>query len=156
MSSYERYDYWERLEALGGDSYNYEEGVDSQPGSFDYDDPLDYEEWCAWNDVAIEEGYYDPFQPDEGGWFVSPGDVFGTDIDMAVVASVVCEVKQADVQISESSDYCIENGSGPRKTFPERRDVLDGPDLLSFVNDGLAGTSQASGDTSDLPVCRYG
>ena len=63
----------ERPEALGGDSYDYEEGVDSQPGSFDYDDPRDYEEWCAWNDVDIEEGYYDPFQPDEGGGFVSPG-----------------------------------------------------------------------------------
>ena len=35
--------------------------VDSQPGSFDYDDPSDYEEWCDWNDVDVEEGYYDPF-----------------------------------------------------------------------------------------------
>ena len=25
--------------------------ADDQPGSFDYDDPRDYEEWCAWNDV---------------------------------------------------------------------------------------------------------
>ena len=52
--------YWEKLEALGGDSYDYDEGVDGQPGSFDYDDPRDYE-WCDWNDVNIEEGYYDPF-----------------------------------------------------------------------------------------------
>ena len=32
--------------------------VDSQPGSSDYDDPRDYQEWCD-----SEEGYYDPFQP---------------------------------------------------------------------------------------------
>ena len=25
-------------------------------GSFDYDDPMDFEEWCAWNDVDEEEG----------------------------------------------------------------------------------------------------
>ena len=56
--------YWERFDALGGDSYDYDEGVDSQPGFFDYDDPWDYEEWCDWNDVDVEEGYYDPFQPD--------------------------------------------------------------------------------------------
>ena len=31
--------YWERLEALEGDSYDYVDGVDSQPSSFDYDDP---------------------------------------------------------------------------------------------------------------------
>ena len=141
--------YWKRLEALGGDSYDYEEGVDSRPGSFDYDDPQDYEEWCAWNDVDIEEGYYNPFQPNERGGFVSPGDVFETDIDTVVVASVVCEVKQADVQILESPDLCSDNGSGPRKVFLELRDMLDGPD---FVNAGLAGTSQASGDTSDPSV----
>ena len=28
--------------------------------SFDYDDPRDYEEWCAWNDVDEDEGYYVP------------------------------------------------------------------------------------------------
>ena len=33
--------YWEKLEALGGDSYDYDEGVGSQPGSLDYDDPRD-------------------------------------------------------------------------------------------------------------------
>ena len=30
--------------------------------------------------------------------------------------------------------------------------MLDGPDLLSLGNAGMAGTSQASGDTSDPPV----
>ena len=42
--------------ALGGDSYNYNKGVDSSPGSFDYDDPRNYEEWCDWKDVDMEEG----------------------------------------------------------------------------------------------------
>ena len=46
--------YWERFEALGDDSYDYDVGVDRQPGFFDYDDPRDYEEWCDWNDVDIE------------------------------------------------------------------------------------------------------
>ena len=54
--------YWDKL---GGDCYDYDEGVYSQSGSFDYDDPRDYEEWCDWNDVDVEEGYYDPFQTDE-------------------------------------------------------------------------------------------
>ena len=48
---------WERLEALGDDSYY----CYGQSDSFDYDDPQDYEEWCAWNDVDEEEGYYAPF-----------------------------------------------------------------------------------------------
>ena len=44
--------YGEMLDALGGDSYDYVEGVDL--GSFENDDPRDYEEWCDWNDVDIE------------------------------------------------------------------------------------------------------
>ena len=92
--------YWERLKALGGDSYDYEEGADSQPGSFDYD----YEEWCDWNDDDIEEGYYDPDQLNEEGGFVSFGDVFGMDIDTVVFASVMCEAGQADIHFSESPD----------------------------------------------------
>ena len=39
--------YWERLEVLGNDSYDYEDEVGGQPDSFDYDDPRDYEEWCV-------------------------------------------------------------------------------------------------------------
>ena len=65
--------YWEKLDALGGDSYDYDEEVDSQPGSFDYDDPRDYDKWYDWNDVDVEEGYYDPFQPNVEGRFVSLG-----------------------------------------------------------------------------------
>ena len=84
--------YWEKLEAVSGDSYDYNEGVGSQPGSFDYDDPRNYEEWCDWNDVHIEEGYYDPFQPDVEGRFVSPGTAFVMDTYTVVVASVMSEV----------------------------------------------------------------
>ena len=46
--------YWERLEVLGDDSYDYQEEVGGQPGSFDYDDPRDYEEWCDWNDADVK------------------------------------------------------------------------------------------------------
>ena len=38
---------WEKLEAMSDDSYDSYQGVDGQPGYFDYDDPRDYEEWCA-------------------------------------------------------------------------------------------------------------
>ena len=89
----------------------------------------DYEEWCDWNDVDIEEGYYDPFQPNVGGGFVSPRDAFGMDTDTVVVASVVCEAKQVDLQISELPGLCGDTGSGPGKPFPEPRDMLDVPDL---------------------------
>ena len=50
----------------------------------------DCEEWCDLNDVDIEEGYYDPFQPNVGGGFVSPGDAFGTDIDTVVCCFEFC------------------------------------------------------------------
>ena len=67
---------WKKLEAMSDDSYDSEDSydssgeVDSQPGCFYYDDPRDYEEWCAWNDV--DEGYCVPFQPDvAGGFFLS-------------------------------------------------------------------------------------
>ena len=109
--------YWEKHEALGGDTYDYDEGVDSQPGSFDHDDPRDYEKWCAWNDVDVEEGYYDPFQPDVEGRFVSPGDAFGMDTDTVVVASVVCEAKNVDLQISELPGLYGNIGSGPWTPF---------------------------------------
>ena len=81
--------YWKMFETLGGDSYDYDEGVDSGP--------RDSEEWCDWNDVDVEEGYDDPFRPDVGEGFVSAGTAFGMDTDTVVVASVVCEAL-ADVR----------------------------------------------------------
>ena len=50
---------WEKLEAMSDDSYDSEDiyyssgEVGGQPECFDYDDPRDYEEWCAWNDVDV-------------------------------------------------------------------------------------------------------
>ena len=38
---------WEKLEAMSDDSYDSYEWVDGRPEHFDYDDPRDYEEWCA-------------------------------------------------------------------------------------------------------------
>ena len=55
---------WEKLEAMSDASYESYGGVDGQPAYFDYDDPRDYEEWCAWNDIEENEGYYIPFQLD--------------------------------------------------------------------------------------------
>ena len=63
--------YWERLEALGDDSYGYDDSVGGQPDYFDCDDPRDYEEWCDWNDAEAAEGYYHPDHLHEKGGFVS-------------------------------------------------------------------------------------
>ena len=69
---------WEKLKAMSDDSYNSEdsydsyEEVDGRPECSDYDDPRDYEEWCAWNDVDEDEGYYVPFQSDVAGVFFPP------------------------------------------------------------------------------------
>ena len=52
---------WEKLEAMSDDSYDSYEGADGPLGYFDYDDPRDCEEWCAWNDVDEDKGYYAPF-----------------------------------------------------------------------------------------------
>ena len=144
--------YWETLEVLGNDSYDYEDEAGGQPGSFDYDDPRDYKEWCDWNDADIEEGYYDPDRLNEEGGFVYFKDVFGADMDLIVVASVISEAEQAEVHSSKSPDICSDHGLGPRNVFVEFGDMLDEPDLLSIDDDGLVGTSQASGYTSDPPV----
>ena len=55
----------ERIEALSGTVYDYDDVIDNQPGSFDYDDQCDYEEWCGWNDPAdaTSPGYYDYDDP---------------------------------------------------------------------------------------------
>ena len=59
--------YHEKIEDLGGASYDYDDAVDNQTGYFDYDDPRNYEEWCDWNDPDVVEGYYNPFRPDVEG-----------------------------------------------------------------------------------------
>ena len=60
------------------------------------------------------------------GRFVSPGTAFGMDTE--VVASVVCEVKNVDLQISELPGLYGDIGSGPGTPFPEPGDMLDVPD----------------------------
>ena len=44
--------YQEKIEALSGTIYDYDDVIDNTPDYFDYDDPRDYEEWCDWNDPA--------------------------------------------------------------------------------------------------------
>ena len=54
----------EKIEAMSGTIYDYDDVIDNQPGYFDYDDPCDYGEWCAW-DVPGEGGTCsDPYQSD--------------------------------------------------------------------------------------------
>ena len=57
------------------------------------------------------------------------------DTNTVVVASVyVCETKNVDLQISEFAD------------------MLDVPDLWSFIDAGPKGPSPVNGDTSDPPI----
>ena len=45
----------EKIEALSGAIYDYDDVIDNQLGYFYYDDPYDYEEWCAWDDPGKVE-----------------------------------------------------------------------------------------------------
>ena len=51
--------------------------IDNQLGYFDYDDPCDYEEWCAWDDPEEGGTCGDPYRSDvtDGG-----GQVFGSGV----------------------------------------------------------------------------
>ena len=69
-----------------------------------------------------------------------------------VVASVVCEAKNVDLQISELPGLYGDFGSGPGTPFPESGDMLDVPDMWSFIDAGPKGPSPVSGDMSDPPV----
>ena len=80
---------WERREALEGDSYGYYGDFDSRPGSFDFDDPTDYREWCDWSDVEDDDGYYDPFQTGVEEEIVTFGGALGIVADYAVVDAVM-------------------------------------------------------------------
>ena len=144
--------YLERLEALDGDSYDYDEGVDGQPGFLDYDDPRDYEEWCDCNNVDVEEEYHNPFRLDVGERFNSPGTTFVMDTDIVVVASIVCDAQKVASQISELPGLYGDIESGPGMTFPEHEDRPDVPDLLTFIDDGHKGPSLTPGDILVPPV----
>ena len=143
--------YQEKIKALSGTINNYDEVIDDTPGYFDYDDPRDYEEWCDWNDIDLEEGYYDPFQPDVEGRFVSPGTAFGMDTDTVVVASVVCEAKNVDLQISELLGLYGNIGSGPGTLFSETGDMLPMPDFVGDFDPGPGEPLLESGVGLDMP-----
>ena len=53
--------YQEKIEALSGTIYDYDDVVDNTPGYFDYNDPRNYEEWCGWDDPGDDDVYYDPY-----------------------------------------------------------------------------------------------
>ena len=57
--------YQERIEALSGTIYDYDDVLDNTPDYFDYDDHRDYEEWCGWNYLADDNslGYFDNSNP---------------------------------------------------------------------------------------------
>ena len=52
--------YQDKIEALSGTIYDYDDVIDHTPGYFDCDDPQDFEEWCGWDDPGKEGMYYDP------------------------------------------------------------------------------------------------
>ena len=143
--------YHEKLEAQGGDIYDYDDGVDSQPGSFDFDEPQDYEEWCDWNDPDVAEVYYDPPRLDVEGGFVFPWIAFGEETDTVVAASVVSGAEGVDSPISELLDLYGDFVSGPETAFPWSEDMLDVPDFWSTIDAGPGRPLPESGDMSELP-----
>ena len=74
------------------------------------------------------------------------------DTDTVVIASVMCEAKDVDLQISELQGLYGDIGLEPGTPFPEPGGMLDVPDLCSFVDTGPKGPSPVSGDKSDLPL----
>ena len=76
--------YWEYLNILGNNSYNYTDDKYNHPNNIDYDDPRDYEEWCDWNDTETVEGYYYADHLHEDGGFVYFKDAFELELDQAV------------------------------------------------------------------------
>ena len=87
--------YQERIEALSGTIYDYDDVNDNQPGYFDYDDPCDYEEWCGWDDPVENGMRCDPYRSDvTGGGTVFSRVWSGVRSDGAVAApeSTVIEI----------------------------------------------------------------
>ena len=74
---------------------------------------------------------------------------------VVVVASVVCEAKQADSRSSELPGPGSDIGLGPGKAFREPGNMLDRPDLLSFGDNRLAGTTPMPGDMLHPPISVY-
>ena len=114
--------------------------------NLNYDDLGDYEEWCAWSYVDVEEGYYAPFPPDVEGRVVSPDTVFGEDSDAVAIASVEHETGNENIPVSEAL------ATGPGTPLLGLDDCMDVPDWWSSVATRQMGTSLVLEDTSDSPV----
>ena len=56
--------YQEKTEALSSTIYDYNDVIDNHPDYFDYDDPCDYEEWCAWDNLREGGTCGDPYRSD--------------------------------------------------------------------------------------------
>ena len=96
------------------------------PEYFDYNDPKDYEEWCAWNDVDEDEGYYVPFPQDVAGGFFFEA-VLEMDLETVVVDSVVHEPSKEEILVSEGPGLDYNVNSGPEMPFPGLVDSLNMP-----------------------------
>ena len=59
--------YQEKIEALSGTIYDYDEASDNRPDYFDYDDPYDYEELYGCDGLVEDEMCYDPCRLDAAG-----------------------------------------------------------------------------------------
>ena len=106
--------YQEKIEALGGTIYDYDDVSDNRLGYFDYDDPCDYEEWDG-SDVPVDDGTcYGPYRSDAAGY----GTIFYRswlgDRSDGVVSTLTTTVSAvSDRSLSETPDL---NGDLGEKT----------------------------------------
>ena len=56
--------YYEKIEALSGTIYDYDDVIDNTTAYFNYDGPRDYEEWCGWDDPGNDGMHCDPYRSD--------------------------------------------------------------------------------------------
>ena len=59
--------YQEKIEALSGTTYDYDDVCDNRPDYFDYDDPYDDEEWYGCDGMVEGEMRYGPCRSDAAG-----------------------------------------------------------------------------------------
>ena len=119
--------YQEKIEALHGTIYDYDDVCDNRPSYFDYDDPYDYEELYGWDDPVEDGTCYDPYRSDVAGgvtiysraWF---GDKSDGDI---VFAPELTVTEVGDRSPSETPDLVGGLGGKTEATFsPRARGVL--------------------------------
>ena len=98
--------------------------MDSKSRSSEYDDPLDYREWCDWSDVEDDEGYCDPFRSDVVEAIVASGCASRIVADDAGVAAVVCPVTPVQLGASDGPGPSGNTESWPGHMGPELGDML--------------------------------